>query len=68
VADIATQYAGRVKVGKVDVDEAGRTAADFRITSVPTLLIFKNGAVVQEIVGAVPKSKIVEALDRALAR
>jgi len=43
VEEIAKEYAGRVKVGKVDVDENSRVASDFGIMSIPTIMIFKNG-------------------------
>ena len=50
--ELATEYAGRAKVAKVNIDEAQGLAARFRINSIPTLLFFKNGQVVDQIVGA----------------
>ena len=61
---VATEYAGRVKVGKLDVDSNGNTAICYNIRGIPTLLVFKNGQVVEQIVGAVPKEQITKALER----
>ncbi len=58
VAELADDYAGRVKVGKVNVDDAGDLAMKFSVVSIPTLLLFKDGSVVDQQVGAVPKAKI----------
>lgn len=55
---IATERAGELKVAKVDVDENQRTAARFNIRSIPTLLFFKEGRMVGQIVGAVPRAHI----------
>lgn len=54
VADLARDFAGRAVVGKLNVDENPRTAGRFNVMSIPTLLIFKNGQVVDQIVGALP--------------
>ncbi len=59
VEEIATEYAATLKVGKLDVDSNPKTAMAFGVRSIPTLLIFKGGKVVEQIVGAVPKSKLV---------
>lgn len=66
IEEIADAYAGKVKVGKVNVDEHQRYAAQFQITAIPTLLVFKNGKVVHQIVGAQPKQRIVDAIEAAL--
>ncbi len=66
VAAIARDYAGRVAVGKVDTDECPVTASAFGITSIPTLLIFKIGKPVEQIVGAVPRQQITGTLSRWL--
>ena len=63
---IATEYKGRVKVGKLDVDANGSTAARFNIRGIPTLLVIKDGQVKEQIVGAVDKSVIAKALDKHL--
>ena len=64
VAEIAHDYAGKLKVMKLNVDESSNSAARYRVQGIPTLLLFKNGQVVAEIVGAKPKAVITEALDR----
>ena len=60
VEEIAKEYQGRLKVCKANVDEARQTAANYGIMSIPTLSIFKNGQVMEQIIGAVPKSAIEE--------
>ena len=66
VAELAGEYEGRVKVGKVDIDEAPGTAQKYGIRGVPTLMVVKGGEVFDKIVGAVPKAKIVALVERAL--
>ena len=66
IDSIAVEYKGRVKVGKLDVDANGSTAARFNIQGIPTLLIIKDGQVKEQIVGAVDKSVITKALDKHL--
>ncbi len=66
VDELATQYKGKVKVAKVDVDEAQNVAQQFGIRSIPTLLVFKGGKVVDQIVGAAPKSKLEAALQKVI--
>ena len=66
VDSIAAEYKGRVKVGKLDVDANGSTAARFNIRGIPTLLVIKDGQVKEQIVGAVEKSVITKALDKHL--
>jgi thioredoxin 1 len=58
VAEIASEYAGRLKVVKLNVDENVNSAGRFNIRGIPTLLIFKSGQVADQIVGAVPKEQI----------
>ncbi len=66
VDELATQYKGKVKIAKMDVDHEQQTPQQFGIRSIPTLLVFKNGRVVDTIIGAVPKSKIEESLKKLL--
>ncbi len=63
---LADEYAGRVKVAKVDIDGNHESAAQYSIQSVPTMIIFQNGAPVKKLVGLTPKNKIAEALDALL--
>jgi thioredoxin 1 len=64
--ELATQYKGKVKIAKVDVDENQQVAQQYGIRSIPTLLLFKGGKVIDQLVGAVPKSKLEESLKKAL--
>ena len=66
VKQIAEEYKGRVKVGKINVDENREIASKFGIMSIPTLLIFKDGKMVDTIIGAVPKSVIESKLKQHL--
>ncbi len=63
---ISAEYAGRVKVGKVNTDENPQVATQHGIQSIPTLMVFKGGQVVDRLVGALPKEKITEKLDAQL--
>ncbi len=58
VEALASDYKGKLKVGKMDIDHHQVTPQNYGVRSIPTLLIFKNGQVVGQIVGAVPRSKI----------
>lgn len=66
IEEISNDYEGSVKVGKVNVDENPETTMKFRIRSIPTLIVFKNGEVAEQIVGAVPKSEIEKILNKTL--
>lgn len=67
VEELAAQYAGQIKVAKMNVDENQETPARFGVRGIPNLLIFKNGEVKDQIVGAVPKAQLVKAIDTVLA-
>jgi thioredoxin 1 len=64
--ELATQYKGKVKIAKVDVDENQQVAQQYGIRSIPTLLLFKGGKVLDQLVGAVPKSRLEAILKKAL--
>ena len=66
VAEIAHDYADKLKVTKLNVDEAMNSAGRYNIRGIPTLLVFKNGQMVEQIVGAVPKDQIIKALEKHL--
>ena len=66
VDTVADEYAGKVKVGKVNVDENQATPGKFGVRGIPTLILFKGGVVVDQIVGAVPKSQLEALLAKAL--
>ncbi|MSP15439.1 MAG: thioredoxin [Myxococcales bacterium] len=63
---IGAEYKGRVKVGKMNIDDHQKVPQQYEVRSIPTLLIFKGGQVVGQIVGAVPKAKLEEALKKHL--
>lgn len=67
VEELASEYNGKIKVGKMNVDENRETPMKYGIRSIPTLLVFKNGEVVDKLVGAVPKSTITGKLEAQLA-
>ena len=64
VAELATEYQGKVKVGKMDVDRNSATPMRYGVRGIPTLLVFKGGQVKEQIVGYVPKAQIQKALDK----
>ena len=66
VEELSGEYEGKAKVCKLDVDSAQKTATEFGIRSIPTLLIFKEGKVADQVIGAVPKQQITEKLDAVL--
>ncbi len=67
IDELANQYSGKLKVGKMDVDKNMATPQRYGVRGIPTLLIFKGGQVQEQIVGYVPKENIQKALDRQLA-
>jgi thioredoxin 1 len=66
VEQIAGEYQGKVKVGKLDVDNNPQVSMQYGIRSIPTLLIFRDGKIADQIIGAVPKKTITEKLDAQL--
>ena len=62
IAEIAEELDGKVKVGKVNVDEQQSLAMEYKIASIPTLLLFKNGKLEKTSVGFMPKNAIIESL------
>jgi thioredoxin len=67
IDQLAGEYAGRLKVVKINVDDNPETPARYGVRGIPNLLIIKSGQVKEQIVGAVPKSHLVRAVDSALA-
>ena len=63
VAEIAEEYEGRVKVGKVNVDDEPELAAAFNVSSIPTVIVVKNGAVAEVSIGYKPKSELVKLIE-----
>jgi thioredoxin 1 len=66
IEEAATNYEGKLKVCKMNVDEAQGTASSYGIMSIPTLMIFKNGEVVDKVVGAVPKADLFSRIEKHL--
>jgi thioredoxin 1 len=64
--ELAGDYAGKVKVGKLDVDHNQQSAINYAVRSIPTILLFKNGQVVDSVVGAVPKQNLVNMIEKHL--
>ncbi len=67
VEELAAEYEGTVKVGKLNVDENQQVAAKYGVMSIPTLLVFKNGQPVERIVGFAPKKELKAKIDAAIA-
>lgn len=65
IDQLATEYEGSVKVGKVDTDQNPGLAVKYGIQSIPTVMIFKNGEVVNQMLGNQPKANLQQALDAA---
>ncbi|MFV1884601.1 MAG: thioredoxin [Balneola sp.] len=66
VEEMASEYAGKAKIGKVNVDHNPEVSVKYGIRSIPALLIFKDGQVVDQIIGAVPKTHLTKQLDAQL--
>jgi thioredoxin 1 len=66
IAELAEKYDGKIAVGKCDVEECEDLAAEYGIRNIPTILFFKNGEVVDKLVGAVPKAKFEEKFEALL--
>jgi thioredoxin 1 len=65
--ELATEYSSRVKIGKVNIDDHQSLATEYGIRAIPTLLLFKNGQVVEQIVGMRSKRDLKSSLDKAAA-
>jgi len=66
IEELASQYEGKIKIAKLDVDKNQAVAAKFNVMSIPTLLFFKNGQVVNQLVGAIPKEQLKKELDNLI--
>ena len=66
VDDLATQYSGKIKVAKINVDESSQVAMKYMVTSIPTFILFKNGEVADRVLGGMPRSEFVKFIDRNL--
>src|SRR5271170_7612244 len=68
VDELAKDYQGKLKVGKMDVDANSSTPMRYKVTGIPTLLVFKGGQVVEQLVGYRPKDAIAQAIDKHIAK
>lgn len=62
VEELAVEYEGKIKVGKVNTDENQKLASEYRVMSIPTLIVFKGGRPVDQVVGAMPKQALAKRL------
>jgi thioredoxin 1 len=62
---LAAEYSGAVKIGKLNIDDSPNAAGQFGVSSIPTLMVFKGGEVVERFVGVQPKNRLQRALDEA---
>ena len=67
IEELAREYEGRLKVAKLNVDENPGTPSRYGVRGIPNLIILKGGAVKEQLVGAVPKSRLVDAIEKVLA-
>lgn len=63
VSELADEFEGTFKIGKLNVDENSQTAQKYRVMSIPTMIVLKNGEVVDTVVGSVPKKTLVDKLN-----
>ena len=66
IEELSKEYAGRVKVAKLNVDENPATPSQYGVRGIPTLILFKEGKVLEQIVGAVPKTRLTAMIEKAL--
>jgi thioredoxin 1 len=66
IDELAKEYAGKVKIGKIDVDANPKVATDYGIMSIPTIIFFKNGKVLSQVVGAVSKPDLKRSIEECL--
>ncbi len=64
--ELAKEYNGKIRIAKVNVDENQQVSVDFHIRSIPTLLFFKNGQMVKQLIGAHPKSKLINEIQEVI--
>lgn len=64
IDELAKEYNGKAKIAKLNVDDEGEIAAKYKIMSIPTIMIFKNGEVVEKIIGARSKAELSELMDK----
>ena len=65
IEELAGEYQGAIKIGKINIDDSPHSAGEFGVSSIPTLMIFKDGEVIDRFVGVQPKNRLQAALDAA---
>ncbi len=66
IDELAAEYSGQIKIGKVNVDENPKTPGKYGVRGIPTLILFKGGEIVEQVTGAVPKSQLEELVKKAI--
>ncbi len=66
IEELAKEFTGRVKVTKLNVDESPATPSQYGVRGIPTLILFKGGKILDQIVGAVPKARLITMIEKAL--
>ncbi len=66
IDELAKEYTGKVKVAKLNVDENPATPSQYGVRGIPTLILFKGGKILEQVVGAVPKTRLVSIIEKAL--
>jgi len=66
IEELAKEFTGRVKVTKLNVDESPATPSQYGVRGIPTLIIFKGGKILDQIIGAVPKARLIAMIEKAL--
>jgi len=66
VDEIAAEFSGKIKVGKINVDDNPKTPGKFGVRGIPTLIMFKGGEAVDQVVGAIPKSQLEEMINKVI--
>ena len=66
IEELATTYSGRAKIGKVNIDDNQDVASEYGVSSIPTVILFKGGQIVDRFVGVTPKAKLSAAIDKTL--
>ena len=66
IEELSKEYAGRIKVTKLNVDENPATPGQYGVRGIPTLILFKGGKVLEQIVGAVPKTRLTAMIEKAI--
>jgi thioredoxin 1 len=67
IEQITEEYSGKLKVGKLDVDANPKISTDYGIMGIPTILLFKNGKIVEQVVGAVPKNYLITKINKHIS-